>query len=36
MMGEERGSYNADWMSRDADRIQRGAVVLVVLHIRTV
>jgi len=34
--GEETGSYNADWMSRDADRIQRRAVVLVVLHIRTV
>jgi len=34
-MGEETGSYNADWMSRVADRIQRRAVVLVVLHIRT-
>jgi hypothetical protein len=34
-MGEETGSYNADWMRRVADRIQRRAVVLVVLHIRT-
>jgi len=36
MMGEETDSYNADWMSRVADRIQRRAVVLVVLHIGTV
>lgn len=36
MMGEETGSYNADWISRVADRIQRRAVVLMVLHIRTV
>jgi hypothetical protein len=34
--GGGKGSYNADWMSRVADRIQRRAVVLVVLHIRTV
>jgi len=34
-MGEETDSYTADWMSRVADRIQRRAVVLVVLHMRT-
>jgi hypothetical protein len=36
MIGEVTGSDNADWMSRVADRIERRAVVLVVLHIRTV